>query len=725
MLGEFRVHGLHCAEEVAVLRRELQPVQGIHQLRFDVAIGKLSIDYDESRTGFDQFRTIVSRTGMSLEPWSAPKAAPKTSLKTWLPSAICGLAILAGMIWQADTLEEFFTAFLAHSHGDHGDHDHEHAAEHSGPIFCFAFAILIGAWQVAPKALTALRMRRADMNLLVLLSMFGAAFLGEWSEGAMLAFLFSLAGLLEGWSIAKAQAALGDLGRLQACSVCVVHSHGDHDHEHHLPVSEVHEGARIRIRPGERIACDGEVLAGHSNVDESIITGESLPVEKTVGARVISGSINGGGVLEVRVVGQPQDHMITRMERLVADASAHRKAKSEQFVERMSVYYTPAVLAIAALVLLAGIWSNSGPLHDSAHRAMLVLLVACPCALVISTPVTITAALASAASAGVIIKGGAALEEAARLKAVVFDKTGVLTQGQPEVREFRPINGHPVERTLERLIHLEAATDHPIAQAVVRYGRNVATTSQEAPTRVQAVAGRGVESVNVFWAGNRGLLQEKGLAEPAVAAELRQMESAQYTAFVCGDARAVWAVVGLQDPLRPEAQDTIRQLRSLRPLHLAMLTGDNKGAAAKVQQQLNLDEVHAELLPEQKSDLVTAISQSRGSVAMVGDGWNDAPAIASANLGIALGSGATGAALEAADVVIAHGGLTRLPLLLQHATRATRIIHQNVGIALGLKALFLLAAFNGSATLWMAIAADVGATVLVIFNGLRMIRPTR
>ncbi|MBL8209670.1 MAG: cation-translocating P-type ATPase [Bryobacterales bacterium] len=709
---ELHIHGMDCAEEVSLLRRALASRAGIGELSFDVMQSKLTVTHDAAQVTPHQIQDWIAAAGMRAEPWN-PNADPRP----WQPylrpalAALSGLSIviatLAGYLQSGTSLWQFLFAESSHAQG--------------WPLLFHITAVLLGFGPSVPKAAASARALRPDLSLLMAISLTGAAVLGEWSEAATLAFLYATAGLLETWSLRKAQSSVAALLQLTPAEATVVH----HDHEHRTPVSRIAVGERVRVRPGERIPCDGIVLEGESTVDQAIITGEAAPVFKRPGDTVFAGTMNQSGGLELRTTSEATDTALARIVRMV-EGSQQRRAPSEHFIERFARYYTPVILALAVAValfppLLAG--------ADAArwfYQGMVVLLISCPCALVISTPVTIVSALASAARRGVLVKGGAYLEDAARLKAVAFDKTGVLTNGTPTVDVFRPVNGKPAAEILASLAGLESRSEHPLAAAIVQYARQQGVEPFTVE-HFQARSGRGAEAAigaHTFWAGNWRFCEDKHTNWQAIQTQLEQLEDSSHTAVLCGSDQEVWALIGLRDPLRSCAPQAIADLRRHGVNQFAILTGDNAVTANAVGKELGITRVHAELLPAEKQQIIQQLRERNGTVAMVGDGINDAQAMAAASIGIALAGRSTDLALETADVVLSSGDLRSLPFLLVHARRAVGIIRQNVGIAIGLKVAFLLMALLGKATLWMAIVADMGATILVTLNGLRMLRST-
>ena len=534
----------------------------------------------------------------------------------------------------------------------------------------------------------------------------------------MLAFLYGLSGLLENWSARRARNAIGSLLRITPATAAVVHG----DHEHRTPVDRVAVGAHVRVRPGERVPCDGVVTDGSSYVDQALVTGESIPAWKTAGDEVFAGTVNGHGVLELRTTRTASDTMLARITRMVGE-SHHHRAPTERFIDQFARYYTPLMFAVALAVGTAPPLLLGGDWQHWFYQAMLILLISCPCGLVISTPVTIAAAITSATRHGVLIKGGSHLEELGRLRAVAFDKTGIITRGEPDVRELRPANGRSEDEVLARLLAIELRSEHPLSRAIVRHARKRGV-EPAALTDFAAVEGRGAEAVidgKRFWVGSTRFAREQTALE-SFEPELAQMRRADETVVVCGAGEDVWALVALADPVRPEASSSVEQIHR-QDLRTALLTGDNAATARSVGARVHVADVRAELLPDGKADAIRKLMARHGPTAMVGDGINDSQALLAASVGIAMGGNATDVAAESADVVLMHDDLRKLPFLVNHARRARRLIIQNVTVALGAKALFLAFMAAGAATLWMAVAADMGASLLVTFNGLRMLRP--
>ncbi len=486
---------------------------------------------------------------------------------------------------------------------------------------------------------------------------------------------------------------------------------------------EVEPGSLVEVRPGERIPLDGVVTAGTTAVNQAPITGESAPAPKSTGDEVFAGTINGTGAFRFRVTKAAGDTMLARIIRMVEEAQA-RRAPSEQWVEKFARYYTPAMMALAILVavipplLLGGGWARWF------YQGLVMLVIACPCALVISTPVSIVAGLTTATRAGVLIKGGAFLEIPARLRAIAFDKTGTLTRGHPEVQRIVPLNGHTENELLATAAGLEASSEHPLALAIRRKAVD-AGVAPRAASGFQAIPGKGAEAEidgKRYWIGSHRLMHELGIEKDDAHAEAEALEDAGHSVVALGNDRHVCGLISVADGLRPQSAAAVAALRDAGVRSVVMLTGDNEGTAAAVAKAVGVDRYESELLPEDKIRAVEQLVREYHRVAMVGDGVNDAPALAAATVGIAMGAAGTDAAIETADIALMSDDLSKLPWLIRHSRRTLAIVKQNIVFALALKLVFMGLAAGGVATLWMAIAADMGASLLVIFNGLRLLR---
>jgi Cd2+/Zn2+-exporting ATPase len=675
---------MDCAQETALLRREVGNVEGVQELAFDLTRSRMAVTGQVQR---DAIETAVSRTGMRAEPWSADQKEDRTLLA--LSTALSGASLLAGLLSSAA----------------------------DGPTVPFyLLSVAAGIWHVLPRAVLAVRFLRPDMHLLMCVAIAGAIAIGEWTEAAAVAFLYSLSLALEAWSVGRARHAVEALLELAPATATLL----DGQEERRVPAEEVKPKSRILVKPGERLPLDGIVLEGTSSLDESPITGESMPVQKRVGDPAYAGAINAEGALVIETTRAAGDTTVAHMAELVEAASA-RRSRSERWVERFARVYTPAVMGLALLVLVAPPLLLGAEWSVWLYRALVLLVIACPCALVISTPVSIVAGLTAAARHGVLIKSGEFLETPARLMTMAFDKTGTLTQGRLRVVEVVAYDDHDEDYVLQNAAAIETRSEHPIARAVVAAARARGLQLPHAE-QIRAVGGKGMEGVvggKRTWVGSHRWLDELGEEDARVHERLEEMAGPGRSVLFLGSEKHVCGLIAVADEIRPDAKDQIEALRTLGIRHLVMLSGDNRPTAEAIARAVGIDEIQAELLPEQK---LAAIEGLPSPVAMVGDGINDAPAMARSDLGIAMGAAGSDAAIETADIALMKDDLSRLPWLVGHSRRTLAIIRQNVTAALVVKAAFVLLTFLGTASLWAAITADMGVSLAVVFNALRLLR---
>ncbi|MBA3950150.1 MAG: cadmium-translocating P-type ATPase, partial [Acidobacteria bacterium] len=558
-----------------------------------------------------------------------------------------------------------------------------------------------------------------DIYVLMVAAVIGALAIGEWMEGATVVLLFAVAQALEARSMDRARRAVRALMELAPVEATVRRNGRE---ERVAAASVVHRDV-IVVRPGERIPVDGRVLNGSSDVNQAPVTGESMPVEREAGQDVFAGSINGRGALEIEATRAGNDTTLARIAALIERAQAER-APSERFVDRFAKRYTPMVLALAVAVAVLPAALGAGTYGEWMYRALVLLVVACPCALVISTPVSVVSALAAAARRGVLIKGGAHLERAGGVRCVAFDKTGTVTKGQVIVTDVYPLGAASEHGVLSVAASLEARSEHPIGRAIVAHAARAGLTTT--PGRgFQALPGLGaeghVDDVHAI-VGNHRLFEQRRLCTDGLHERLDEMTARGGTAVLVGHNGAAMGVIGVADEMRERGRDAIAMLRREGIAHVVLLTGDHRAAAEEVGRALGFDEVHSELMPEDKVALVRGLKERYGSVAMIGDGVNDAPALAAADVGIAMGVAGTDVALETADIALMDDELMKVPFALRLSRRAMRNIRINVGLSLGLKAAFVVMAIAGTATLWMAVLADTGASLLVTANALRLLR---
>ncbi len=707
----YRVRGLDCAEEVSILRREIGPLAGGEtNLSFDVLNAKMIVNFAVPP---EQITAAVAKTGMSAELWQDDKSA-LTEESFWernqrtVFTAASGAFLLGGVGLHAGVVG-FRAAFLE-----------DGATPPSISILLYLLAIAAGVWTVLPKALIAAKHLRPDMNLLMIVAVTGAIFIGQWMEAATVAFLFALSLSLEAWSVGRARRAVAALMALSPPEARLLHPDG---REETVSPDRVPVGGKFRVRPGDRIPLDGKVLDGTGDVDQAPITGESVPVQKSPGDEVYAGTINGNGSLTVESTKPVSETTLARITRMVEEAQT-RRAPSEQWVEKFAAYYTPAVMILAVLFLIVPPIVFGQSWGDWLYRALVLLVIACPCALVIGTPVSIVAALAAAARNGVLIKGSSFVEAPGKLKAIAMDKTGTLTLGKPAVVKVVPLSGHTELELLERAAALEEHSTHPLARAILAFAkdRGVVIPPLEG---FKNLPGRGAEGRfrgTLYWVGSHRYLEDRKQETPEVREQLEALSRSGKAVVVVGNDEHVCGFIALSDTVRPEAKQAVSELRAAGIEHMVMLTGDNRGTAEAIAKETGVDEIHSELLPADKVNKVEELVKKYGTVAMVGDGVNDAPAMGRATVAIAMGAVGTDAAIETADIALMSDDLSKLPWLIRHSRRVLGVIRQNIVFALAVKALFVLLTLAGYSSMWAAVAADSGATLLVVANALRLLR---
>jgi Cd2+/Zn2+-exporting ATPase len=591
----------------------------------------------------------------------------------------------------------------------------------------FAVTVIVSGYGFARAGLLAARSGRADMNLLMTVAAIGAAALGDWGEAATVVLLFAFGGTLQAFTLEKTRGAIRALMDLSPATATVRRPDRAGGlpvmREMRLPVEEVLPGETVLVGPGERLPLDGVILEGTSQVDQAPITGESVPVEVSPGAHVYAGTINGPGHISLRVEHAANDTTLAHIIHMVEDAQG-RRAPSQQFVDRFSAIYTPLVIIGALLVAVVPPLLFAQPFGDWFYRALVLLVIACPCALVISTPVSIVAAIGAATRRGVLIKGGATLETLGRVRSVAFDKTGTLTEGRPRVVSVHALDGDDAA-LLALAGAVEARSEHPLARAVVHEARAHRNGSQALEaTGFMSLPGLGARAeVNgeTVYVGNARLFEERGILLDGAGPTLEGFYEQGNTAVLVGTQTRVLGVIALADTPRQAAKDAVEKLRRAGVRQVAMLTGDNPRTAAAISRQVGVDTFHAGLLPADKLEAIKRMSIESGPVAMVGDGVNDAPALAAADVGIAMGVAGTDAALEVADVALMSDDLSRLDYAVRLSRETLKTIRQNIGVSLGVKAVALALATLGTLPLWGAIAADMGVSLLVTLNGMRLL----
>ncbi|GGA39707.1 heavy metal translocating P-type ATPase [Psychrobacillus lasiicapitis] len=586
---------------------------------------------------------------------------------------------------------------------------------HPFAIGLFVIAIIVGGYDMFKSGLFNLSRFYFDMKTLMTIAIIGAAIIGEWREGAVVVFLFAVSEALEAYSMNKARQSISQLIDIAPPSATV--RRGVQLVEVDTEFIEINDV--LIIKPGQKIAMDGIVVKGASSVNQASITGEAVPVYKANGDEVFAGTLNEEGSLEVKVTKRVEDTTIAKIIHLVEEAQAE-KAPSQKFVDQFAKYYTPIIIAIAFFVaivppLFGGDWQTW------IYQGLAVLVVGCPCALVVSTPVAIVTAIGNAAKQGVLIKGGIHLEEIGRIRAIAFDKTGTLTRGYPEVTVVETENPHDF---IQKVMSIETYSQHPLAQAIVKYGK---TEHIHALTvdHFKSITGSGAEGIidgNKWSVGSVSWILSISAVSAEVIERVKQLQSEGNTVMLVAEDGVYKGFIAVADPVRTTSMQVLQNLKSVGIKHTVMLTGDDTRTANAIGAKLGMTDVEAGLMPEQKLTAIKALKEKYGAVAMVGDGVNDAPALAAASVGIAMGGAGTDAALETADVALMADDLEKLPYTIRLSRKALHIIKENIMFALGLKIIALLLIIPGWLTLWIAIFADMGATLLVVLNSLRLLK---
>jgi Cd2+/Zn2+-exporting ATPase len=699
---------MDCAVEESEIRRALEPVEGISGLRFRLGERTMAITADAAV--LPDALEAIRKAGFKPEPLNEAadvrpasqgdaRAAGLMTPELWRLVAALALAI------AAETL-----SFLAP----------EGAVSAAVEMALALGAIGLAGLDTYKKGFAALVRGRLNINALMAVAVTGAFLIGQWPEAAMVMALYAIAEMIEARAVDRARNAIQGLLALAPEQAEVKQTDGSWKT---AKADTVAMGATVRIRPGERVPLDGVVTQGTSAIDQAPVTGESIPVDKSAGDAVFAGTINQTAALEFRVTAVAANTTLARIIHAVEEAQGSR-APTQRFVDKFAAVYTPAVFVLAIAVAVLTPWLMGWTWMQAIYKALVLLVIACPCALVISTPVTVVSALASAARRGILIKGGTYLEEARKLKAVALDKTGTITEGKPRLVEsglLTPAGDRAAVFAIAAGI--ASRSDHPVSRAI-------AEGLELEPPEVgdfAALPGRGVQATHegrAYVLGNHRLIEERGLCTPALEAELKRHEEAGRTVTLLASGDEVLALFAVADTIKPSSKAAMAELRALGVTPV-MLTGDNAATARAIGVHAGIEDVRGNLLPEEKLDAVKSLQQRHGLAAMVGDGINDAPALAQADIGFAMGGAGTDTAMEAADVVIMNDDLRRLPETIRLSRRAHSVLWQNITLALGIKGVFFVLAVFGSATMWMAVFADMGASLLVVANGLRLMRAPR
>lgn len=686
LVKTYRLENLSCTSCAAKFEKNIRSLPDIEWVDLNFGASKLTVDGNvsiealEKAGAFDHIRIYPEKSQVVHTPFYKRRQTIET--------AISFLLLIAGVILSFQTTEG-----------------------NPWAIGLFGSSMLVGGYHMFRTGLMNLSRLEFDMKTLMTIAVIGAAIIGEWREGAVVVFLFAISEALESFSMNKARQSIRGLMDL-APARALIQRNGE---LLEMDTEEVRIGDVLIVKPGQKIAMDGVVLSGESAVNQAAITGESIPEVKTPGADVFAGTLNEEGALQVTVTKRVEDTTIAKIIHLVEEAQAE-KAPSQKFVDQFAKYYTPAIIAIAFLVALVPGYVT-GDWQLWVYQGLAVLVVGCPCALVVSTPVAIVTAIGNAARQGVLIKGGIHLEETGRIKAIAFDKTGTLTKGYPEMTDALPEKGYTREELVQLAASAEAMSQHPLARAIGKEAPHILPSegfnSITGKGAYAAVQGERIHVGSLLWA------EESGLNIPQRARTLQQSGKSVMAVFTN---EALIGVIAVADAIRTESPAIIRQLKEMGIGSTIMLTGDHPATANAIAGEIGVTDVRAGLMPQDKLSAVRELQHQYGRVAMVGDGINDAPALAASTVGIAMGGAGTDAALETADIALMADDLEKLPYTIRLSRKTLRIIKENIMFALGLKIIALLLIIPGWLTLWIAIFADMGATLLVILNALRLVK---
>jgi len=677
----------------AKFEKNVAALPGVTRASLNVVAGKLTV---EGLANLEAIRREGRKENYTINPAVEKEIKPVKHKVNWqlLRATVSIAALLTAIITEQAGLAELLFISL------------------------YAVAVLAGGWSNIYKAIYSLQRLDFNMSVLMTAAITGAMAIGEWREGAVVAFLYAVSEMLESWTMERVRCSISELMDITPKMAWIRRLTGEVE----VPVEDIQVGDVMIIRPGEKIAMDGRIIKGESAINESAITGESVPVEKGPGAEVYAGTLNIHGSLEVEVTRLVQDSTIAKIIHLVEEAQA-RRAPSQAFVDRFAAVYTPIVLLLAVCITLVPPLLFGYAWEPWIYRGLTLIVVACPCALVVSTPVAIISAIGNAARKGVLIKGGVHLEQAGTLTAVAFDKTGTLTRGEPVVTDIIPLGSCSERELLQIAASVEVRSEHPLAVAVIKAAE--ASGLQVEPVgEFSALTGCGAQGVvngQTVYIGNLRLFTEMGIATDSVIEQIRHMQGEGKTAMAVYTAQGFLGIIAVSDEIREASEAVVVALKRTGIRRTIMLTGDNEPAARAIAARVGVDEYHAELLPQDKVKAIQNLLQQYGKVAMVGDGINDAPALAASTVGIAMGGAGTDTALETADIALMADDLTRLPFTISLSRAAMRVIRQNVVFSLVIKAIAVAAVFPGWLTLWLAILSDMGASLLVTLNGIRLL----
>ncbi|MEB2302531.1 cadmium-translocating P-type ATPase [Lysinibacillus xylanilyticus] len=696
---EYRLQNLSCASCAAKFEKNVKAIPEVQDAQVNFGASKITVIGD---INVDQLEEAGAFDGIKVSQSTARTIEKSTPFYRKTENILAGISLLFVVLgYMFGTMR--------------GETDQL-------TIGMFIIAILVGGIGIFKTGFRNLARFEFDMKTLMTIAVIGAAIIGEWEEAAVVVFLFAVSEALEAYSMDKARQSIRQLMDIAPPTATIKRAHGEHFHEMELPTEEIEIGDILIVKPGQKIAMDGIVVSGLSAVNQAAITGESIPVSKTIDDEVFAGTLNEEGALEVRVTKRVEDTTIAKIIHLVEEAQAE-KAPSQQFVDRFAKYYTPAIMLIALLVavlppLFIGDWQHW------IYQGLAVLVVGCPCALVVSTPVAIVTAIGNAARQGVLIKGGIHLEQLGHIEAIAFDKTGTLTKGQPAVTDILTSQEMSEDYVLQLVAAVEKQSQHPLAKAILQALHEKKLT-EFIPTDFQSVTGKGAYATvddQIIYVGSLKWIATLTTVDEMIKEQVHKLQQQGKTVVAAVSNDRFIGMIGIADQLRQESKDVLNKLNGLKVKHKVMLTGDAEPTAQAIATSLNMTDVRASLLPAEKLMAIKDLRAQFGAVAMVGDGVNDAPALAAADVGIAMGGAGADAALETADIALMSDDLTKLPYTIGLSRKTLRIIKENIIFALALKLIALLLVIPGWLTLWIAIFADMGATLLVVLNSLRLIK---
>ena len=706
---------MDCAAEESEIRRAVEGISGIRALTFQ--LGQRSLALDAPGPALELAVAAIRKAGFDPQPLAEgkPGAAPEHAAddghdhgqdNAFGPAGYgrLGMALLLAI---AAELVGYFAPDTQIWKGT--------------GLAVAAAAIWLAGFDVYKKGLTALLRGRLNINALMTVAVTGAFAIGQWPEAAMVMALYAIAEAIEARAVDRARNAIKGLLEMAPEEAAVRQADGTWLTQ---PVATVALDAVLRVRPGERVPMDGVLTAGSTSINQAPVTGESIPVDKAVGDPVFAGTINDTGSFEFRVTALASNSTLARIIHAVEEAQGTR-APTQGFVDRFAAVYTPAVFVVALAVALLGPWLLDWTWMQSIYKALVLLVIACPCALVISTPVTIVSGLAAAARRGILIKGGVYLEGARNLKAIALDKTGTITEGKPKLVAWKVLDtamaaGMDAATAEHMAAVLAGHSDHPVSRAIAAGLKSNSVQAKD----FKAIAGRGVQAEiggKVWVLGNHRLIEERGQCSPAIKAELRIHEEAGRTVSLLASSAGPVALFAVADTIKPSSREAVAELKALG-ITPVMLTGDNQATATAIAHEAGIAEARGNLLPEDKLAAIKALQAEHGMTAMTGDGINDAPALAQSDIGVAMGAAGTDTAMEAADVVVMNDDLRRIAETVRLSKFTHAVLWQNIALALGIKAMFLVLAVFGNASMWMAVFADMGASLLVVVNGLRLLK---